>query len=127
MTRLILVALGGAIGASARYGLGLAALKAVPGAAWPWATFVANVAGGLLMGALAGWLALKGGAQQEAIRLFAAVGVLGGFTTFSAFSLDAAALWERGAVGQAAFYVVASVLGSLVAIFAGLWLARTLA
>jgi CrcB protein len=124
MTRLILVALGGAIGASARYGLGLAALKAVPGAAWPWATFVANVAGGLLMGALAGWLALKGGAQQEAIRLFAAVGVLGGFTTFSAFSLETVLMIERRQWAVAATYVGLSVALSIVALFAGLILVR---
>lgn len=124
MTRLLLVALGGAIGASARYGLGLAALRLVPAATWPWATFVANVAGGLLMGALAGWLAQKGGAQQEAIRLFAAVGVLGGFTTFSAFSLETVQMLERRQWAVAAAYVSLSVVLSIAALFAGLILAR---
>ena len=126
MTRLLLVALGGAIGASARYGLGLAALRLVPAATWPWATFVANVAGGLLMGALAGWLAQKGGAQQEAIRLFAAVGVLGGFTTFSAFSLDTLMLVNRGQGGLALIYVTASVGVSLFATFIGMAIGRSI-
>lgn len=124
MTRLFLVALGGAIGASARYGLGLAALKAAPGAAWPWATFAANVAGGLLMGVLVGWLALKGGAEQEALRLFAAVGVLGGFTTFSAFSLEAVQMIERRQWALAGGYVALSVILSIAALFAGLMIAR---
>ncbi|HRH20673.1 MAG TPA: fluoride efflux transporter CrcB [Brevundimonas sp.] len=124
MTRLLLVALGGAIGASARYGLGLAALRLAPGAGWPWATIAANVAGGLAMGLLAGWLALKGGAEQETIRLFAAVGVLGGFTTFSAFSLETIQMLERRQWAVAATYVGLSVVLSVVALFAGLTLAR---
>ena len=124
MTRLFLVALGGAIGASARYGLGLAALRVVPGAAWPWATFAANVLGGLLMGLLVGWLALKGGAEQEALRLFAAVGVLGGFTTFSAFSLEAVQMIERRQWAMAGGYVALSVVLSRTALFAGLMIAR---
>jgi len=124
MTRLILVALGGALGASARYGLGLAALRLAPGAAWPWATLAANVAGGLLMGLLAGWLTLKGGAEQEALRLFAAVGVLGGFTTFSAFSLEAVQMIERRQWTMAGGYVALSVALSMAALFVGLMIAR---
>ncbi len=76
------------------------------------------------MGALAGWLALKGGAQQEAIRLFAAVGVLGGFTTFSAFSLETVLMIERRQWAVAATYVGLSVALSIVALFAGLILVR---
>lgn len=124
MTRLLLVALGGAIGASARYGLGMAALRFAPHAVWPWATFAANVAGGLLMGLLVGWLALRAGAEQETIRLFAAVGLLGGFTTFSAFSLEAVQMIERRQWALAGGYVVASTVVAIVALFVGLMIAR---
>ena len=124
MTRFLLVAIGGGLGAMARYGLGLAVGRLAPGAAWPWATLTANVAGGLLMGLLVGWLALKAGAGQESIRLFAAVGVLGGFTTFSAFSLETALMIERRTYGQAFGYSLASVLLSVTALFLGLILAR---
>ena len=124
MTRLLLVALGGAIGASARYGLGLAALRLAPNAAWPWGTFAANVIGGLLMGLLTGWLALRGGAGQETVRLFAAVGVLGGFTTFSAFSLETLLMIERRQWALAGGYVGLSVVLSVAALFVGLMIAR---
>lgn len=127
MTRFLLVALGGAIGASARYGLGLAAARLAPNAAWPWGTFAANAIGGLLMGLLAGWLALRAGAHQESIRLFAAVGVLGGFTTFSAFSLETALMIERRDYGLATGYALASVAVCVLALFAGLVLMRRLA
>lgn len=130
MTRFLLVACGGALGAMARYGLGLAFGRLAPGAAWPqswpWATFTANVAGGLLMGLLAGWLALKAGAGQESIRLFAAVGVLGGFTTFSAFSLEAALMIERRELATAFVYAVGSVVLAIAALFVGLMIARKL-
>lgn len=124
MTRLLLVALGGAIGASARYGLGLAALRLAPNAAWPWGTFAANVIGGLLMGLLTGWLALRGGAGQETVRLFAAVGVLGGFTTFSAFSLETLLMIERRQWTLAGGYVGLSVVLAVAALFVGLMIAR---
>ena len=126
MTRLLLVALGGAIGASARYGLGLAAMRFAPNAAWPWGTFLANVVGGLLMGLLAGWLALKGGAEQDTIRLFAAVGVLGGFTTFSAFSLETVLMIERRQWALAGGYALLSAILAVAALFAGLAIARKL-
>ena len=126
MTRLLLVALGGAIGASARYGLGLAAMRFAPNAAWPWGTFLANVVGGLLMGLLAGWLALRGGAEQETIRLFAAVGVLGGFTTFSAFSLETVLMIERRQWALAGGYVLLSAVLAVAALFVGLAIARKL-
>lgn len=124
MTRLLLVALGGAIGASARYGLGMAALRLTPNAVWPWGTFVANLIGGLLMGLLTGWLALRGGAEQETVRLFAAVGVLGGFTTFSAFSLEAMLMIERRQWALAGGYVIASAVLAIAALFVGLMIAR---
>ena len=126
MTRFLLVAIGGGLGAMARYGLGLAAGRLAPGAAWPWATLTANVAGGLLMGLLTGWLALKAGAGQESIRLFAAVGVLGGFTTFSAFSLETALMIERREIVPALVYAAGSVVLAIAALFVGLMIARKL-
>lgn len=120
MTRLFLVAAGGALGAVARYGAG----RVLPMGDWPYATLTVNVVGGLLMGLLTGWLAFRGGAEQESVRLFAAVGVLGGFTTFSAFSLETAQMIERGRIGMAAAYVGLSVVLSVAALFAGLWIAR---
>ena len=108
----------------ARYGLGLAAGRLAPNAGWPVGTFTANVAGGLLMGLLVGWLAFRGGAQQEMVRLFAAVGVLGGFTTFSAFSLETVLMIERRDYGLAAAYVALSVVLAIAAVFAGLMVAR---
>lgn len=124
MTRFLLVAIGGAIGSVARYGLGVAAGRWAPNAGWPVGTFAANVIGGLLMGLLVGWLAFRGGAQQEMIRLFAAVGVLGGFTTFSSYSLEAAQMIERRQLGLAACYVVGSVVLAIGALFVGLMIAR---
>jgi len=107
MTRFLIVAAGGALGAVARYGVG----RLLPAGGWPWAT-------------LTGWLAFRGGVQGESIRLFAAVGVLGGFTTFSAFSLEAALLIERRQLAMAGGYVLASVILSIAALFLGLMVAR---
>ncbi|MDQ1153726.1 fluoride efflux transporter CrcB [Brevundimonas sp. SORGH_AS_0993] len=124
MTRFLLVAAGGALGSMARYGLGLAAGRLQPNAVWPVGTFAANVIGGLLMGLLVGWLAFRGGAQQEMVRLFAAVGVLGGFTTFSSYSLEAVQMIERRQLGLAAAYVIGSVVLAIGALFVGLMIAR---
>ena len=124
MTRLLLVALGGALGSMARYGVGQGAARLFPGAAWPWGTLTVNVVGGLAMGMLVGWMGLKAGAGQETIRVFAAVGLLGGFTTFSAFSLETLQMIERRDYGMAATYVCLSVLLSVAALFAGLMTAR---
>lgn len=124
MTRWLLVATGGALGAVARYGLGMAAARLAPGGAWPWGTFVANVSGGLLMGLLVGWLALRGGVGQESVRLFAAVGVLGGFTTFSAFSMETALMVQRRDLALAFGYAAGSVVVALAALFLGLMIAR---
>jgi len=124
MTRLLIVAAGGALGAVARYGVGVWAQRLFPAAQWPWATLTVNVVGGLLMGLLAGWLAFRGGAHSESLRLFAAVGVLGGFTTFSAFSLEAALMIERRQLAMAGGYVAASVVLSIAALFIGLMVAR---
>jgi fluoride exporter len=122
MERWLLVFLGGGAGAMARYGLGMALYR--PQSNWPLGTLAANVIGGLLMGVLVGVLAHKGGADQERWRLLLGVGVLGGFTTFSAFSLETALMIERRAFGQAAAYSLTSVLLSVAALFAGLLLAR---
>ena len=124
MTRFLLVALGGAVGSMARYGVGIAAARMAPGAAMPWGTLAVNVSGGLLMGLLTGWLALRGGVGQDSVRVFAAVGVLGGFTTFSAFSLETVLMLERRQFGLAALFVGLSVLAALAALFAGLMIAR---
>lgn len=128
MTRLLIVAAGGALGAVARYGVGVWAQRLFPTAHWPWATLAVNVVGGLLMGLLmgllAGWLAFRGGANSESLRLFAAVGMLGGFTTFSAFSLEAALMIERRQLAMAGGYVAASVVLSIAALFIGLMVAR---
>lgn len=124
MTRFLLVAIGGALGSMARYGVGLAAARLAPGSTWPWGTLTVNVVGGLVMGLVVGWLSLRAGAEQETIRVFAAVGVLGGFTTFSAFSLETALMIERREYGVAALYVGVSVAAALIALFGGLMAAR---
>lgn len=121
---LFLVMTGGAIGAGTRHLAGRAAL-ALTGPDFPVGTLAINVTGGLLMGVLAGVLART--AAGEPWRLFLGVGVLGGFTTFSAFSLDAVLLAERGQWMAAAGYVAASVIGSIAALVAGLALARSVA
>jgi len=125
MQALLLVGAGGAAGAVARYLLGVQAFRTL-GSAWPYGTFAANILGGFLMGMLAGLLAHRGGGDQEKWRLLLGVGVLGGFTTFSAYSLEVALMVEKRAWTQAALYSVGSVLCSVAALFAGLMLARRL-
>jgi CrcB protein len=124
MNGLFSVMLGGAIGAGARHLVGRGVLALV-GPGFPWATMAINIAGGLLMGLLAGGL-LRLGTQGEAWRLFLGVGMLGGFTTFSSFSLDAVALAQRGEVAAATAYVLVSVAGSIAALYGGLTLARSI-
>ena len=124
MTRFLLVAIGGALGSMARYGVGLAAGRLFPGSAWPSGTLTVNVVGGLAMGLLVGWLGLRAGTSQETARVFAAVGILGGFTTFSAFSLETALMMERREYALAAAYVSLSVVLAITAVFAGLMFAR---
>ncbi|WP_421723937.1 fluoride efflux transporter CrcB [Bauldia sp.] len=122
----LLVFAGGGLGAAARHGVNIAAARAL-GIEFPWGTLIVNVVGSLAMGLIAGWLAFRADAGwTQHARLLLATGFLGGFTTFSAFSLDVALLWERGAVGQAGAYVLASVLLSLASLFLGLWIVRSL-
>lgn len=111
---------GGAIGAGLRYEVGRLTLHRF-GPAYPWGTLSVNLIGGLLMGLLAGMLAHRGGEQM---RLFVAVGILGGFTTFSAFSLEAFAMIQRGALAGAVGYALVSVVGSVAMLATGLWAAR---
>ncbi len=118
----LLVFLGAGLGGVLRHGVHVGALKLL-GPGFPWGTLVVNVLGSLVLGLLAALLAWR---STEA-RLFLMTGVLGGFTTFSAFSLDAWTFWERGDVATAAAYVLASVLGSVAALGVGLALGRALA
>jgi len=113
-----IVFLGAGIGGALRHGVNLGAARLF-GLGFPAGTLIVNVAGSFLMGVLAGWFAYRTGLPQHS-RLFLTTGVLGGFTTFSAFSLDAALLIERHAYGLAAAYVALSVLISVAALFAGM-------
>jgi CrcB protein len=127
MYALFLVVLGGGIGAGLRHGVNLGAARWF-GVEFPWGTLAVNVAGSFLIGVLAAWFAFRGdNVATQSLRLFLATGILGGFTTFSAFSLDFALLFERGDGMLAMTYVAASVILSLLAIFAGLWLVRSFA
>ena len=125
MPNLLLVMLGGALGAGLRYGVGLGAVRAL-GSGFPWGTFLVNLAGGLAAGLLLGFL-LARGEQGEPWRLFLGVGLLGGFTTFSAFSAETVYMLQRGELAAAACYVLASVVGAIALLFAGLSLARAAA
>jgi CrcB protein len=125
MSHLLLVMAGGSIGAGLRFLLGRFTLHQF-GPGFPWGTLTANILGGLAMGILAGLLA-RFGSGGEGWRLFIGVGILGGFTTFSAFSLETANMVQRGDIGFAAGYALISVLGSVAALFAGLWLVRVAA
>ncbi len=118
------VAAGGAIGATARL-LTVDLAARLFGHAFPWGTFTVNVAGSLVMGLLVGWMSAHIDMPQT-LRVFLATGILGGFTTFSAFALDYAMLWENRQHMAALLYAAGSVLFSLVAVFAGLWLARAI-
>jgi CrcB protein len=118
----LIVFLGGGLGAALRHGVNLASARLL-GAAFPYATLFENVTGSLVMGLLAGWFAFKGDLPQG-WRLFLTTGMLGGYTTFSAFSLDTALLYERGELALAALYVLASVALSIGGLFAGLALVR---
>jgi fluoride exporter len=126
MSHFLVVFLGAGLGGALRHGVNLACARAC-GLAFPWGTLVVNILGCFAMGAIAGWLAFRAGeGWSQPIRLFLTTGILGGFTTFSAFSLDAVLLWERGDVVLAAAYVGASVGLSVAGLVAGLGLIRAL-
>jgi CrcB protein len=120
----LLVFVGGGLGASLRHTVNMVCAR-IMGTAFPWGTFIINITGSIVMGLIAGYLAFRGEVSQP-WRLFLMTGILGGYTTFSAFSLDAALLYERGALGLAAAYVLGSVILSIAGLFAGLWLIRYL-
>jgi CrcB protein len=120
----ILVFFGGGLGATLRHVINLVCARGL-GTGFPWSTFIINITGSLVMGLIAGYLAFKGEASQP-WRLFLMTGILGGYTTFSAFSLDTAILYERGELGLAALYVLGSVVLSIAGLFAGLALVRHL-
>jgi len=122
LTASLAVTAGGTIGSWMRFLVGrlyVAWLGPIKASAFPWGTLTVNVAGSLAMGLLIGWLARYGNASETA-RLFLAVGVLGGFTTFSSFSMEFSLMMQRGAVGMAALYVAASLVAGFAALFVGL-------
>lgn len=120
----LLVFVGSGIGGMARHGVGLAALKWF-GPNFPVGTLAINIVGSFLIGIVAEYWAIKSGLPQP-LRLFLTTGIIGGFTTFSTFSLETALLWERGQPWLAAGYVAASLVLSLGALFGGLWVIRIL-
>ena len=112
----LLVFVGGGLGASLRHFINVTCARCM-GTGFPWGTFIINITGSTVMGLIAGYLAFKGEASQP-WRLFLMTGILGGYTTFSAYSLDAALLYERGELASAALYVVGSVALSIAGLFA---------
>jgi CrcB protein len=126
MTSTLLVFLGAGIGGVLRHGVNLFSLKWF-GSGFPLGTLIVNIVGSGLMGLAAGWFAFKAGeGWSQHLRLFMTTGILGGFTTFSAFSLDAMVLWERGEALLAAAYVAGSVLIAFAALAAGFALMRSM-
>jgi len=125
MQAALFVFLGAGLGGCLRHFINLGVGRLL-GTNWPWGIFTINVTGSLMMGLATGWLAFKtGGNWCQATRLFLATGVLGGYTTFSSFSLDAVLLWERGDVAVALGYMVGSVIVSVLALAAGLAMVRS--
>ena len=121
----LLVFVGGGLGAALRHLINLTCARLM-GTGFPWGTFIINITGSTVMGLIAGYLAFKGEASQP-WRLFLMTGILGGYTTFSAYSLDAALLYERGELMLAALYVIGSVVLSIAGLFGGLALVRQFA
>ena len=121
----LIVFLGGGLGAALRHGINLGIARLL-GTGFPYATLLINVTGSIIMGLAAAYFAFKGDASQH-WRLFLTTGILGGYTTFSTFSLDVATLYERGEVTLAALYVLLSVAISIAGLFAGFAVVRSLA
>ena len=124
MIACLIVALGSGIGGVLRHAVNVGAARVI-GTGWPYGTFAVNVVGSFVMGVIAGYFTFKGSGSQRWL-LFLTTGILGGFTTFSAFSLDVAVLFERGRLGATASYLLGSVALSIAALFLGLALARRL-
>jgi CrcB protein len=120
----LIVFFGAGIGGMMRHAVNRAGMML--GMVFPWSTLFVNVTGCLVMGLIAGWFTFRGEGSGQALRLFLTTGILGGYTTFSAFSFDAALLWERGQLLLAVFYVFSSVGASLIGVFAGLGIMRSL-
>ena len=120
----LLVFIGGGLGSTLRYIVNVICPRLF-GDGFPYHTFIINITGSTVMGLIAGYFAFRGDASQS-WRLFLMTGILGGYTTFSAFSLDTAVLYERGEIGSALFYVLGSVGFSILGLFAGLTLVRHL-
>jgi CrcB protein len=119
----IVVFIGGGLGAALRHGVNLVSARLF-GTAFPWHTLIENVTGSLVMGLLAGYFAFKADPTSQHWRLFLTTGILGGYTTFSAFSLDSVLLYERGETVMAALYVLASVALAIGGLVGGLALVR---
>jgi CrcB protein len=119
----LIVFIGGGLGAALRHGVNIWVARLI-GTAFPYATMIENVTGSLVMGVLAGYFAFKADPSSQHWRLFLTTGILGGYTTFSAFSLDTVLLYERGETALAALYVLTSVALSIGGLFAGLALVR---
>jgi CrcB protein len=123
MNTVFAVGVGGGLGALARYYI--AGWIQPAGVAFNWGIFIVNITGGLIMGLIVEASALKLNLSPE-LRAFLTTGILGGYTTFSTFSLDSALLLQKGQYGLAAFYVIGSVALSILALFAGLWIVRAI-
>ena len=119
----LVVFVGAGVGGAIRHGMNIGVGRLM-GTHFPWHTFVINIVGSLVMGLVAGWFTFRADPTGH-VRLFLTTGILGGFTTFSAFSLDAALLWERNEPLLAALYVGGSVAGALAGLAFGLWVMRT--
>ncbi|WP_321339796.1 fluoride efflux transporter CrcB [Breoghania sp.] len=125
MKNVLIVALGGGIGAAGRHLVGLLMMRLF-GTGFPYGTLTVNILGSFMMGLLIATLSRMDG-SSHGVRLLVATGMLGGFTTFSSFSLDFATLWERGQMELAAGYAAITVIVSIAALFAALWLVRAVA
>jgi len=124
MTNILLAALGGAIGSVLRYLVGVFSVRWF-GPSFPWGTLAVNVVGSFIIGLSVEMIARRFNASME-LRVFIITGILGGFTTWSSFSLDTMVLFERGAIAAAAAYVIGSLIVSFAAVFAGLALGRAM-